>query len=108
MVALIAAFAVIADAAAADAAGADAKATTHTIVIDGTAFVPSNLAVKRGDRVVWINKDPFPHTVTATDKSFDSGTIEAGKSWQLVLSRNGTLDYFCTLHPTMHGKLEVQ
>jgi plastocyanin len=29
---------------------------------------PDTLTVKRGDTAVWVNKDPFPHTVTAVDR----------------------------------------
>ena len=28
-------------------------------------FAPATLKVKRGDTVVWTNRDPFPHTATA-------------------------------------------
>jgi len=28
-------------------------------------FAPATLKVKRGDVVVWTNRDPFPHTATA-------------------------------------------
>lgn len=84
-----------------------AIAVTHTIEIDGTAFVPANVAVQRGDRVTWVNRDPFPHTATA-QATFDSGSIGAGKSWTWVADKAGTFDYVCTLHPTMKAKLVVR
>ena len=59
-----------------------AAGATHTVTMDGTAFSPETLTVKRGDRVVWVNKDPFPHTATATSKAFDSKGIAPGKSWR--------------------------
>ena len=43
---------------------------THTVVIEGTSFQPPRLAVALGDTVVWINKDPFPHTATSTTGAF--------------------------------------
>ena len=93
------------------AAGVSASATVwaaaHTVVIEGTAFVPSTLMVKRGDRVVWINKDPFPHTVTAQDRRFDSGPIPAGKSWAHRAKVRGSFPYGCTLHSTMKATLAV-
>ncbi|MGH8180055.1 MAG: plastocyanin/azurin family copper-binding protein, partial [Steroidobacteraceae bacterium] len=46
-------------------------------------FNPQTLTVQRGDRVTWINKDLFPHTVTAAGK-FDSHPIPAGGSWTYV------------------------
>lgn len=62
----------------------------------------------RGDRIVWTNKDPFPHTVTADTKLFDSHSIAPGASWSYVAKRPGEYAYSCTLHPTMKGKIIVK
>jgi len=80
---------------------------THTVVMDGTRFIPDTVTVKRGDRVVWVNKDPFPHTVTAA-RAFDSKSIAAGDSWSYVARESGEFAYVCTLHPGMKGTLIVQ
>src|SRR4051812_25691687 len=65
-------------------------AKTHTVAMDGTRFIPETLTVKRGDRVVWVNKDPFPHTATAA-RTFDSKSIAAGQSWTYVPHRSGQI-----------------
>ncbi len=49
-----------------------ALAAVRTVAIDGTKFDPETVTVKAGDTVVWINKDPFPHTVTSQAGGFDS------------------------------------
>ena len=85
-----------------------APATQHTVTIEGMQFNPPQLTVHRGERIVWVNKDLFPHTVTANDKSFDSGAIAANASWSYVAGKKGEYAYSCTFHPTMHGKLTVQ
>jgi plastocyanin len=41
------------------------KPKTHTVVIEGTTFAPASLTIASGDSVVWLNKDPFPHTATS-------------------------------------------
>jgi plastocyanin len=89
------------------AVSAAAAAADRTIVIDGTAFSPVQLTVQRGDRVTWVNKDPFPHTATARG-TFDSGPIAAGASWSFVADKAGAFDYVCTLHPTMKAQLVVR
>ena len=89
-------------AAAADAA----KAATHTVAIDGTTFQPAALTVKVGDSVVWVNKDPFPHTVTAG--GFDSHEIAPGKSWKYTATKKGEFAYVCIFHPTMKATLKVE
>jgi plastocyanin len=83
------------------------KAVTHTITIDGSRFEPSLLAVNAGDQIVWVNKDPFPHTATARAGAFDSKAIAAGASWTYTVSTRGEFAYSCTYHPTMRGKLRV-
>jgi plastocyanin len=90
------------------AAAAAAKPVTHTVTIENMQFNPPALTVKSGERVVWVNKDLFPHTVTADNKSFDSGSIAANASWSYVAREKGEYAYSCTFHPTMHGKLTVQ
>jgi plastocyanin len=80
----------------------------HTVAIDGMAFQPATLRVRRGDRVVWVNRDLVPHTATATDRSFDSGRIAAGQRWAFVAERSGTIAYDCTYHPAMTAAIVVE
>jgi len=82
-------------------------AKDYTVAMDGTRFVPETLTVKRGDRVVWVNKDPFPHTATAAG-TFDSKSLAAGHSWSYVAHNRGEFAYVCTLHPGIKGTLIVQ
>jgi len=99
--------ATVAGAAVGDGATRTPKGVTHTIVIDGSRFEPASLTVARGDRIVWMNKDPFPHTATAAGV-FDSGPIAAGRSWTYVARSAGSHAYLCTLHPNMKGTLAVR
>ncbi|WP_027801874.1 cupredoxin domain-containing protein [Paraburkholderia dilworthii] len=89
-------------------ANAGAAPKTYVVAIENMQFDPSNLTVKRGDRVVWINKDVFPHTVTAGTHAFDSRSIAANASWSYEPVKAGSYSYGCTFHPTMHGALTVQ
>ena len=80
----------------------------HTIVIENVQFNPQNLTVKTGDQIIWINKDLFPHSATASAKAFDSQAIAPNASWNWVASKPGTYTYVCTFHPTMKGTITVQ
>jgi plastocyanin len=84
------------------------KPATHTLTIEGMQFGPATLTVKLGDSIVWVNKDMFPHTVTAKDGAFDSKQIEPGKSWTYRSVKKGTFAYVCSLHPTMQGQLQIK
>lgn len=86
---------------------ASAAPTTHVITIENMRFNPDVLTVHRGDRVVWINKDLFPHTATAETKAFDSRSIEPNASWTYVARKAGEYAYVCSLHPTMKARLTV-
>jgi plastocyanin len=81
---------------------------TNTLTIEGTAFSPETLTVKAGDSIVWVNKDPFPHTVTSTAGKFDSDQIAPDKSWKYKTSAKGEFPYVCRLHPTMKAMLRVE
>lgn len=84
-----------------------AKPATYTVVIQGAAYAPGTLTVKRGDTVNWVNKDPFPHTVTAKGV-FDSHDIAPGKQWKYTPRKSGEYPYICTLHPNMKRTLDVE
>ena len=96
----------------ADATAADAQRPTagaaHTVVIENMQYTPAELHVHRGERIVWVNKDLFPHTVTAVSHAFDSGSIAANSSWTYVASKTGEYAYGCTFHPTMKAIIKVQ
>lgn len=89
------------------AAFSAAAAQTHTVVVEGVKYDPESLTVARGDTVIWVNKDPFPHTVTSKG-AFDSHDIAAGKSWKYTTRKAGEYSYICTLHPNMKGTLKVE
>jgi len=86
---------------------AAAQAALHSVVIDGLRYAPETITVKRGETIVWVNNDPFPHTVTAQGV-FDSGEIPAGKVWEYTPRRVGRYAYICTVHPNMKGTLQVE
>ena len=88
--------------------GAVAAPTIHTVVVAGMKFSPETLAVKRGDTVIWVNKDFFPHTATARDGSFDSKEFGTNITWTYVADKAGTFPYICLLHPTMKATLIVK
>jgi plastocyanin len=70
-------------------------------------YQPDPVVVQVGGKVIWQNQDTAPHTATADDGSFDTGTIEKGKIASETFKQAGTFTYFCEIHPTMHGTVEV-
>jgi plastocyanin len=83
------------------------KPVTHTVTAEAVQFTPQTIAIKAGDSVTWVNKDPFPHNVK-TGSGPESPAIQAGASWTGTFSTPGDYPYTCTLHPTMKGVLQVR
>jgi len=71
------------------------------------SFKPPKVTVHVGDTVLFVNDDGDAHTVTADDKSFDSGGLDTGDTWTRTFTKPGTYTYFCALHPYMKGEVIV-
>lgn len=61
-----------------------------------------------GTTVEWKNKDPLLHSVTAVNKSFDSGLIQPGKTYRHTFTKAGTFNFYCVPHPFMKGTIVVK
>ncbi|HYG95933.1 MAG TPA: cupredoxin family copper-binding protein [Solirubrobacterales bacterium] len=70
-------------------------------------YQPDPVVVQVGGKVTWQNQDAAPHTATADDDSWDTGTIEKGKLGSETFKEAGTFAYYCEIHPTMKGTVEV-
>lgn len=91
---------------------------SHVAILKGAAtdvnspgYSPATITVVVGvnNTVVWTNNDSVFHTVTATDGSFNSGTIYSGQTWSHTFSHPGTYSYyFCQYHPWMKGTVIVK
>lgn len=91
------------------AADTTAAATAAAPVIEIVDFTfGGQLVVQSGQVIDVANIDSAPHTVTADDGSFDTGTLDAGGSGQIVApSVAGTYSFICTIHPSMTAELTV-
>ncbi len=79
----------------------------HTIVISSMKFNPAELTLQKGDTVVFVNKDLVVHDITQEpDKSWTSSNLSPGQSFKMAV--RGSSNYYCSIHPTMKGKLVVQ
>jgi plastocyanin len=72
------------------------------------AFQPNRIEIAAGTTVEWTNRDPLDHTVTAVDRSFDSGLIHSGETWQHTFTTPGTYQFYCQPHPFMKGVVIVR
>ena len=80
----------------------------NEIGIDNFRFTPAILTVKARTKVVWINNDDVPHLIVNVENRFrQSPVLDTDQRFAATLTKRGTYDYFCSLHPVMQGKIIV-
>ena len=81
--------------------------TFYTVEIKQMKFEPAELTLRKGDTVLWINKDITDHDVTEeTRKAWTSSKLTMGKSWKMVVKESAT--YYCSIHLVMKGRLSIK
>jgi len=81
-------------------------AQTYVVEVKDSSFTPASLEAHVGDTISWVNLGKIPHTVTARDHSFDKA-LKPGQRFNLVLDKQGVIQYVCTPHHEMFGVLMV-
>jgi len=77
------------------------SAGTMTIKVENYSFVPSELLVKPGTTVTWINKDDSPHTISSTDHVLASKAMGTDDQYSFTFDKQGRLQVllrFASLH----------
>ena len=85
--------------------GGEKQATGTVVTMEALRFRPATVVVDKGATVRFENKDVAPHTVTAKDGTVDSGTLNSGQTFDLVVEE--PFDYVCTIHPSMRATIEL-
>lgn len=88
------------------AGGAAAQESAAVSIVD-FAFQPASVEIATGGTVTWTNTGQAPHTVTADDGSFDSGTLSPGATFSQTFATAGTFTYHCNIHPQMTATVIV-
>ena len=60
--------------------------------------------VEAGTTLTVTNRGHLPHSVTAADGSFDSGTLGPGETFEVTVDESGNVPIYCTLHGTKDGQ----
>ena len=80
-----------------------AAAATHAVTIDQMKYSPIP-QLKVGDTVVFVNKDMFRHTVTASNNSFNLDLMPGARG-SLHINSAGHAAFYCKYHPGMRGSM---
>jgi plastocyanin len=86
---------------------AKAVARVRRTTIKNISYLQPKISIAVGTTVEWTNSDPLLHSVTAADKSFNSGLIQPGKTYRHTFTKAGTFNFYCMPHPFMKGTIVV-
>lgn len=78
----------------------------HRVEIKKMKFLPANINVQKGDTVIWVNKDFYPHDVTdENNNAWTSGPFGQNETRSKVITKPE--NYFCNLHKTLKGTIKI-
>jgi plastocyanin len=94
------------------AGGAACAPSTETGTVSAAmaniAFNPASITASVGDVITWTNNDSAQHTATVTsDPTCTTETLANGATGSIVFNTAGSYEFFCKIHPTMTGTIEV-
>lgn len=88
---------------------AAAQAADYTVNQQDKRFSSNLLKLKVGDRVSFVNSDPFFHNVfsLSDSKTFDLGSYPKGQGRSVTFDSPGKVEVECAIHPEMKMTVEV-
>ncbi len=78
------------------------------VVIRSFAFTPSEVRIRAGERVTWINCDLEAHTSTSDADVWASPLLASGDVFTQTFATAGEFPYFCEPHPFMVARVTVE
>lgn len=87
----------------------DVAAAEHIVRMAGMRYQPPAIHAKIGDVIRFINDDAVDHEVFVPTKGFgvDLGVQKPGQNAELPLTRRGSFEVECVIHPPMLLKVTV-
>jgi plastocyanin len=83
-------------------------AGSTVVVVRRFAFGPTEVRVRAGERVTWVNCEIEGHTSTADGGEWDSPLLALGAVFTRTFPAAGVFPYHCALHPFMTGRVVVE
>lgn len=83
--------------------------TVAEVRIEGYKYVPSDVAIKLGDRVRWTNHEKrTSHSIVfPAEGGLESERLFPEESWERRFEKAGRYEYHCGPHPEMKGLIVV-
>jgi plastocyanin len=89
--------------------GVALAAAEHTITQKGKKFSETDVSIKKGDTLVFVNDDNVAHNIYSQSASneFNLGSVTPGHSVPVTFDKTGDVDILCAIHPLMKMKVKV-
>jgi plastocyanin len=78
------------------------------VLIRQFSFSPTEVRVRAGERITWINCDQDAHTSTADGGQWVSPLLAQGDGFTQTFSTVGDFPYHCEPHPFMTARVIVE
>ena len=94
--------------------GAGEAPKDRRVTMAQISFEPTTTDVAKGGKVTWTNADTVGHDVTKTGgpgpdfSSGEPGGLSKGDTFSHTFKTPGEIEYVCTVHPNMKGKVTVK
>lgn len=86
--------------------------TSAAVEIIDNRFKPQDIIVSPGTTVTWTNNGSLPHDVTEQlgedQRTFASDTMNKGDTFVHEFATAGDYYYYCTIHHSMIGSVQVR
>lgn len=79
----------------------------NTITISDFSFQPQEIMTNAGTEIIWKQDDSVKHTVVSNGM-FESKILSNGDKFMFKFDKPGTYEYYCSIHPSMKGKVIVK
>ena len=85
-------------------------AAEHVVAQKNKEFSVSNITIKAGDSIKFVNEDDFHHNVFSLSDAilFDLGSYDKGVSKSVTFEESGVVDVECAIHPNMQLQVTVE
>ena len=78
------------------------------ITMKGFQFDPKEATVKVGQTVTWKNEDSAKHDAFSEEAGLDTDDIGQNGTTTYTPDAAGTINYICSIHPSMKATLNVE
>jgi plastocyanin len=86
-----------------------AAAAERSISQKGRAFSESDVTIKKGDKLLFVNDDSVTHNIMSNSpgNEFNGGAMAPGVSTPITFNDEGQIMVICAIHPRMKMTVNV-